>query len=62
MTADIIHIDEHRPHVVFEAVCLSCHHRWIAVMPEENLLNRLECPHAACQVVGLVINTGQEIS
>jgi hypothetical protein len=56
---NVTNIDEHRPHRVFEAICVDCCHRWIAVTHEETTLKELEC--AGCSRVGTVINTGQEI-
>jgi hypothetical protein len=51
--------DEKKPHIVHEAICLSCLHRWIEVRPQGTLLKDLECPH--CKNIGGVIATGQEI-
>ena len=56
---NVTDIDEHRPHRVFEAMCVVCVHRWIAVSPTETPLKELECPR--CKSVGATINTGQEI-
>ena len=49
---------EHTPHVVHEAICIYCCHRWILVRPEYSLLKDMECP--MCNKVGYVIKTGQE--
>ena len=46
-------------HLVHEAMCVSCLHRWIEVRPQGTLLKYLECPN--CGKVGYVIATGQEI-
>ena len=46
-------------HIVHEAMCVSCLHRWIEVRPQGTLLKNLECPN--CGKVGYVISTGQEI-
>ena len=51
--------EENTPHVVQEVICLSCLHRWIAVIPQGTLLKDLECPK--CNKSGYVIATGQEI-
>ena len=50
--------DEHNPHIVHEAICVHCVHRWIMVRPEYSLLKDMECPQ--CHKVGGVITTGQE--
>lgn len=52
--------EEHTPHLVHEAVCLKCFHRFIVCYPEKTLLKELECGN--CGEVGYVIATGQEIS
>lgn len=51
--------EEHTQHIVHEAMCVSCLHRWIEVRPQGTLLKELECPN--CGKVGYVIATGQEI-
>lgn len=51
--------EENTPHLVHEAICVSCLHRWIEVRPEGTLLKDLECPK--CRKIGYVIATGQEI-
>ena len=51
--------EENTPHIVHEAVCLYCLHRWIEVRPQGSLLKSLECP--SCRKRGYVIATGQEI-
>lgn len=53
------YIEEHTPHIVHEAMCVSCLHRYILVRPQGTLLKELECPN--CGKVGYVIATGQEI-
>ena len=55
----ILDIVDGMPHLVHEAVCLKCLHRWIAVRPEGSLLVDLECPH--CHMQGFAIATGQEL-
>ena len=47
------------PHIVHEAMCLKCLHRWIECRPEGTWLKDLECPH--CERKGFIIATGQEM-
>lgn len=54
---NVIDFHANKPHIVCEVICLKCHHRWVAVYPEETLLKELECP---CGAVGYVIKTGQD--
>lgn len=56
---NITDIDEYRPHVVAELVCLKCLKRWIGVYPASNLLKDLKCQK--CNESGYVIMTGQEL-
>lgn len=56
---DIVHIEDHTPHDVFEAMCWACGKRWIAVMPTGTNLKDLECP--GCNTQGYAFMTGQEI-
>ena len=51
--------ENNTPHIVHEAMCIFCTHRWIEVRPEGTLLKDLECP--SCRKRGYVIATGQEI-
>lgn len=51
--------EENTPHIVHEAVCLFCLHRWIEVRPKGTLLKGIECPQ--CYNSGYVIATGQEL-
>lgn len=53
----IIELDEYRPHIVSEVVCLKCLHRWIDVRPEGTPLKNLEC--GFCGKIGYVIETGE---
>lgn len=59
--AKIIEFDKfvYTPHIVHEAMCIKCLHRWTEVRPEGTLLKDLECP--SCHNIGYVIATGQEI-
>lgn len=50
--------EQNTPHVVHEAICVYCNHRWIMVRPEYSLLKDMECP--MCFNAGYVIKTGQE--
>lgn len=45
--ADLIDLDEHRPHAAGMAHCLACAHAWVAVAPTGVVW--LECP--ACHAV-----------
>lgn len=54
--AEIIRLDDYRPHCAEELMCVACRHRWIGVWPAETPLKRLEC--AECGEVGTVIATG----
>jgi len=40
--ADVINIDEQRPHLTGEARCVACGHTWVAVAPVGT--KELECP------------------
>lgn len=57
---DIIHIEDHVPHDVFEAMCWRCGKRWIVVVPAGVNLKDIECPK--CHEQGYAFLTGQEIS
>ena len=46
-------------HTVFEAICIMCHERWIACVPDTLLLKQLQCPK--CLKHGYVIMTGQKL-
>jgi hypothetical protein len=56
--AEIINIDDMRPHVVQEVICVQCCHRWIACAPTELLLKDYECGDCG---FGYVIKTGQDL-
>lgn len=45
MTAEIIALDEHRPHEVGPAYCRACGHGWVAVAPVVRDPGGLECPN-----------------
>ena len=55
----LIDLDEHRPHLVSEVICLKCLRRWIDVRPEDVPLKLLQCPY--CRERGYVIETGERI-
>ena len=57
---DVTNIEEHLPHEFFEAMCVNCYYRWIAVVRTNTLLKELWCP--SCGLNGNVINTGQSMS
>lgn len=52
----ILSIDELKPHIVSEVICVKCGDRWISVRPEKTLLKELECENCGA---GYVIETGQ---
>lgn len=47
------------PHIVAEAMCWKCGHRWIATFPENTLLKQLQCPH--CEEQGFAFLTNQDL-
>ena len=58
--ADIIELDEHRPHECFEAICLHCKFRWLAVCPVDVVpMKDWECDE--CGKMGGIIRTGQPL-
>ena len=58
MTEKVVSIDDYRPHITREVICIRCLARWVAVYPEDVLMKDLECP--SCKRYGGVIATGQE--
>lgn len=56
---NVEHIDDFRPHVVQEVICVQCGSRWISVAPTSLLLKDYECKNCG---VGYVIKTGQELN
>ena len=40
---DVTELDNHRPHEFWEAMCVKCLDRWIAVVPVGVLLKKVEC-------------------
>ena len=42
MTDNIIHLDDHRPHISAYVACLECAKDWIAVAPADTVIFR--CP------------------
>lgn len=50
---------EYDPHVVAEAMCWKCGHRWIATFPENTPLKQLQCPH--CEEQGFAFLTNQDL-
>ncbi len=55
---DVIYIEDYIPHHPFEALCVKCFHRWIAVVPNEMILKTIKCDSCG---PGYVIDTGQYI-
>ena len=39
----VTELDEYRPHEFWEAMCVKCLDRWIAVVPVGMLLKKIEC-------------------
>jgi len=56
---NVVRLDDFRPHVCFEAMCIACSHRWQAVAPDVTILADIECP--ACDLVGTIIVSGQDL-
>lgn len=42
MGGNVVALDEHRPHMSGEAVCLHCSHKWVGIQPVGALA--MECP------------------
>ena len=55
---DPINLDDHREYAFFEAMCVKCLSRWIAVIRAKSLLKNLECKNCG---PGHVICTGQDM-
>jgi hypothetical protein len=52
---------EDEPHEVYEAICIKCHYRYVAVSPVDmEWLKNCPCPE--CKEVGGLIRTGQPIT
>lgn len=56
----VIDIENERPHLISEVICVRCCRRWLAVRPEGTLLKDMECP--GCGKTGGVIETGEELA
>jgi len=54
----ILKIDERRPHVVSELICVKCFKRWVGVRPEGVFLRDLECENCGA---GYAIETGERV-
>ena len=54
--SNVTDIDDHQPHEAFEAMCVQCYARWIAIVRVGVLLKKLECKKCG---PGFVIRTGQ---
>lgn len=55
----VVNLDEKRPHVVHEVICVKCHFRWMAVAPPDIKLKDYGCGNCG---QGYVILTGQPLS
>ena len=53
---EIVDIHKNAPHDAIEAMCVRCHHRWVAVFPNSTMLKELDCDNCG---PGYVVNTGQ---
>ena len=56
--AEISDINENKPHVTAEVICVKCLSRWYPVFPDDLPLIKLECPKCG---PGSVILTGQPL-
>ena len=54
----VIDIRDYIPHHLFEAMCVKCFHRWIAVVPNVIVMKTVECAQCGS---GYVIDTGQYV-
>lgn len=54
----IVGIDDNKPHVVSEVICIKCYHRWTAIRPCCVKLKNIFCPKCG---PGHVIETGEEL-
>lgn len=52
--ADIIYLDEHRPHITGHAVCHECGREWTAVV-DARCTTELECP--SCRAMAGALTT-----
>lgn len=57
--AVVVKLDDMRPHVTHEVICVQCCARWMAVAPVETFLKDYECPTCG---PGYVIKTGQDLN
>lgn len=53
MTADVVSIDDFRPHDTGYVVCMSCAHDWVGAFPVG--VNRFECPKCG-EMHGEIVN------
>jgi hypothetical protein len=51
-------LEDEKPHVVSEVICVKCLYRWISVRQLKTLLKHLECPNCG---QGYVIETGENV-
>ena len=57
MTADIISLDDKRPHINTYAACMDCGHDWVAVAPVGT--KSFHCPKCASER-GVVVDPNDE--
>ena len=51
----IVDLDDNRPHVTLEVICVKCLHRYRAVAPMDLLLKKYDCKTCG---PGFIISTG----
>ncbi|KKN36430.1 hypothetical protein LCGC14_0773720 [marine sediment metagenome] len=54
----IVDIDEKRPGIVSELICVRCGFRWIGHRPIPTLLKDIECPNGH---ISFACETGQDL-
>lgn len=55
--ADIVNLDEHRPHYAGLCSCINCKHEWTGVAP--TMATVLECP--SCHTMNGVMFSAREV-
>lgn len=53
MSAKVINLDEHRPHMTGRARCIGCKHEWVSVGPVG--VTTFECPNCSA-MKGIYVN------
>lgn len=56
--SNVVILDEHRPHVRSEVICVKCHYRAVAIFPARVLLRDIIC--GGCGEMEGLITTGCE--